>query len=78
MTRMPGNRLTESALQLLTGATNAVTGIANANMDSMHAAARPGSFQEADLRGSPCRLLHNYLVKDTKDLARLLKKRFIL
>lgn len=69
------------------GATNTITGIANAYMDGYPlvvftgqvAAALIGNdaFQEADIVGitrSCCK--HNYLVKDVKDLARVIKEAF--
>lgn len=69
------------------GATNAVTGIANANMDSVPLVVFTGqvampllgrdSFQEADITGITLPITkHNYLVKDTKDLARIIKEAF--
>jgi acetolactate synthase-1/2/3 large subunit len=69
------------------GATNTVTGIATAFMDSIHLVVMTGqvptlligndAFQEADIIGitRPC-TKHNYLVKDIKDLARILKEAF--
>jgi len=69
------------------GATNTVTGIATAFMDSIPIVVMTGqvptlligndAFQEADIIGitRPC-TKHNYLVKDTKDLARILKEAF--
>ncbi len=69
------------------GATNTVTGIATAFMDSIPLVIMTGqvptlligndAFQEADIIGitRPC-TKHNYLVKDTKDLARILKQAF--
>jgi acetolactate synthase-1/2/3 large subunit len=71
------------------GATNAVTGIATAYMDSIPmvvltgqvAAAYIGSdaFQEVDAVGitRPC-VKHNFLVKDVRDLAATLKKAFYI
>ena len=69
------------------GATNTVTGIATAFMDSVPMVIMTGqvptlligndAFQEADIIGitRPC-TKHNYLVKDIKDLARILKQAF--
>jgi acetolactate synthase-1/2/3 large subunit len=69
------------------GATNTVTGIATAFMDSIPIVVITGqvptlligndAFQEADIIGitRPC-TKHNYLVKDIKDLARILKEAF--
>jgi acetolactate synthase-1/2/3 large subunit len=69
------------------GATNTVTGIATAYMDSVPILVLTGqiptlligndAFQEADIIGitRPC-TKHNYLVKDVKDLARTLKEAF--
>jgi acetolactate synthase-1/2/3 large subunit len=69
------------------GATNTVTGIATAFMDSIPLVILTGqvptlligndAFQEADIIGitRPC-TKHNYLVKDIKDLARILKQAF--
>jgi acetolactate synthase-1/2/3 large subunit len=69
------------------GATNTVTGIATAFMDSVPIVVLTGqvptlligndAFQEADIVGitRPC-TKHNYLVKDIKDLARTLKEAF--
>ncbi|MBI5577095.1 MAG: biosynthetic-type acetolactate synthase large subunit [Deltaproteobacteria bacterium] len=71
------------------GATNTVTGIATANMDSIPIVVFSGqvptlmigndAFQEADIVGitRPC-TKHNYLVKETKDLARIMKEAFYL
>jgi acetolactate synthase-1/2/3 large subunit len=71
------------------GATNTVTGIATAFMDSIPIVVMTGqvptfligndAFQEADIIGitRPC-TKHNYLVKDVKDLARILKEAFYL
>ncbi len=71
------------------GATNTVTGIATAYMDSIPIVVFSGqvptlmigndAFQEADIVGitRPC-TKHNYLVKDTKDLARIIKEAFFL
>ncbi len=71
------------------GATNAVTGIANANMDSVPLVVFTGqvgmpllgrdSFQEADITGITLPITkHNYLVKDTKDLTRIIKEAFYI
>jgi|Deesub1362B_J571_1020462.scaffolds.fasta_scaffold00214_22 acetolactate synthase-1/2/3 large subunit len=69
------------------GATNTVTGIATAYMDSIPVIVLTGqvptkligndAFQEADIVGitRPC-TKHNYLVKDVKDLARIMKEAF--
>ncbi|RME66325.1 MAG: biosynthetic-type acetolactate synthase large subunit, partial [Nitrospirae bacterium] len=69
------------------GATNTVTGIATAYMDSIPIVVFTGqvptsligndAFQEADIVGitRPC-TKHNYLVKDVNDLARTIKEAF--
>ncbi|MEW6377953.1 MAG: biosynthetic-type acetolactate synthase large subunit [Thermodesulfobacteriota bacterium] len=69
------------------GATNTVTGIATAFMDSIPVLILTGqvptlligndAFQEVDIIGitRPC-TKHNYLVKDVKDLGRILKEAF--
>jgi acetolactate synthase-1/2/3 large subunit len=69
------------------GATNTVTGIATAYMDSIPILVLTGqiptlligndAFQEADIIGitRPC-TKHNYLVKEVKDLGRTLKEAF--
>ncbi|HAG51397.1 MAG: acetolactate synthase, large subunit, biosynthetic type [Deltaproteobacteria bacterium GWC2_42_51] len=69
------------------GATNTVTGIATAYMDSIPVVVFTGqvptaligndAFQEADIVGitRPC-TKHNYLVKDIKDLTRIIKEAF--
>jgi acetolactate synthase-1/2/3 large subunit len=69
------------------GATNTVTGIATAYMDSIPIVVITGqvptkligndAFQEVDIVGitRPC-TKHNYLVKDVKDLARIIKEAF--
>lgn len=71
------------------GATNAVTGIATAYMDSVPLVVFTGqvptmligndAFQEADIVGitRPC-TKHNYLVKEVKDLALIIKQAFHL
>ncbi|MGE5188671.1 MAG: thiamine pyrophosphate-binding protein, partial [Gemmatimonadota bacterium] len=71
------------------GATNTVTGIATAYMDSIPVVVFSGqvptlmigndAFQEADIVGitRPC-TKHNYLVKETKDLARVVKEAFYI
>ena len=71
------------------GATNAVTGIATAYMDSIPmvvisgqvptAAIGMDAFQEVDMVGitRPC-VKHNFLVKDVKNLAETIKKAFYL
>ncbi len=69
------------------GATNAITGIANAYLDGYPIVVITGqvsvdligndAFQEADIVGitrSCCK--HNYLVKDLKDLPRIIKEAF--
>lgn len=69
------------------GATNLVTGIANAYMDSVPLVAFTGqvvtsllgrdSFQEADITGITLPITkHNYLVKDPADLAQTVKEAF--
>ena len=69
------------------GATNAVTGLTDALMDSIPLVCLTGqvpthligndAFQEADTTGitRPC-TKHNYLVKDVNDLARVLREAF--
>ena len=69
------------------GATNTVSGIASAYMDSIPIVVLTGqvptqligndAFQEVDIVGitRPC-TKHNYLVKDIEDLARILKEAF--
>jgi len=71
------------------GATNTVTGIATAYMDSIPIVVFTGqvptqligndAFQEADIVGitRPC-TKHNYLVKDVADLARVVKEAFYI
>ncbi len=71
------------------GATNTVTGIATAYMDSVPLIVLTGqvstdligndAFQEADIVGitRPC-TKHNYLVKDVKDLARTIREAFYI
>jgi acetolactate synthase-1/2/3 large subunit len=71
------------------GATNTVTGIATAYMDSIPLVVFTGqvptsligndAFQEADIVGitRPC-TKHNYLVKDVRDLALVVKQAFYL
>jgi len=71
------------------GATNTVTGIATAYMDSIPMVVFSGqvptaligndAFQEADIVGitRPC-TKHNYLVKDVRDLARIIKEAFYI
>ncbi|MFA6357759.1 MAG: biosynthetic-type acetolactate synthase large subunit [Candidatus Omnitrophota bacterium] len=71
------------------GATNLVTGIANAYMDSIPMVAITGqvptaligndAFQEADITGITRPVTkHNYLVKDIKDLARIIREAFYI
>jgi acetolactate synthase I/II/III large subunit len=71
------------------GATNTVTGIATAHMDSIPLVVLTGqiatpligndAFQEADILGitRPC-TKHNYLVKDVKDLGKTIKEAFYI
>lgn len=71
------------------GATNTVTGITTAYMDSVPVVVFTGqvptlmigndAFQEADIVGitRPC-TKHNYLVKETKDLARIIREAFYI
>ena len=71
------------------GATNAVTGIATAYMDSIPMVVLTGqvatafigsdAFQEVDAVGitRPC-VKHNFLVKDVRDLAETMKKAFFI
>jgi acetolactate synthase I/II/III large subunit len=71
------------------GATNTVTGIATAYMDSVPVVVFSGqvptmligndAFQEADIVGitRPC-TKHSYLVRDVKDLARIIKEAFFI
>ena len=71
------------------GATNTVTGIATAYMDSIPIVVFTGqvptaligndAFQEADIVGitRPC-TKHNYLVTDVRDLARIIREAFYL
>ena len=71
------------------GATNTVTGIASAYLDSIPMVVITGqvntsligndAFQEVDIVGitRPC-TKHNYLVKDLKDLARTIKEAFYI
>jgi acetolactate synthase-1/2/3 large subunit len=71
------------------GATNLVTGIANAYMDSIPMVAITGqvktfligndAFQEADVTGITRPITkHNYLVKDVNDLARIVREAFYI
>lgn len=71
------------------GATNLVTGIATAYMDSIPMICITGqvptsligndAFQEADIVGITRPITkHNYLVKDVNDLARIIKEAFLL
>lgn len=71
------------------GATNTVSGIASAYMDSIPVVIFTGqvpthligndAFQEVDIVGitRPC-TKHNYLVKQTEDLARIIKEAFLI
>jgi acetolactate synthase-1/2/3 large subunit len=71
------------------GATNAITGIATAYMDSIPMVVLSGqvstpaigmdAFQEVDMVGitRPC-VKHNFLVKDVRDLAATMKKAFYI
>ncbi len=71
------------------GATNTVTGLTDAYMDSTPVIVLSGqvpthligndAFQEADIVGitRPC-TKHNYLVKDVRDLARIIKEAFYI
>ncbi|TCP62597.1 acetolactate synthase large subunit [Heliophilum fasciatum] len=71
------------------GATNLITGIATANMDSVPMVCITGqvvmpvigkdSFQEADITGITAPITkHNYLVKNPADLPRILKEAFYI
>ena len=71
------------------GATNLVTGIATAYMDSVPLVAITGqvprsliggdAFQEADITGITLPITkHNYLVKDVEDLPRIIKEAFYI
>ncbi|MBN2040821.1 MAG: biosynthetic-type acetolactate synthase large subunit [Spirochaetes bacterium] len=71
------------------GGTNLITGIANANMDSIPLVVFTGqvsrnmigndAFQEADITGITRPITkHNYLVQDIKDLARIIKEAFYI
>ncbi|MFA4842233.1 MAG: biosynthetic-type acetolactate synthase large subunit [Candidatus Omnitrophota bacterium] len=71
------------------GATNLTTGIANAYMDSIPMVAITGqvktfligndAFQEADVTGITRPITkHNYLVKDVRDLARIVREAFYI
>jgi len=71
------------------GATNTVTGIANASMDSIPLVVFSGqvptmligndAFQEADIVGisRPC-TKYNYLAKDVRDLSRIVREAFYI
>ncbi len=71
------------------GAANLITGIATANMDSVPLVCITGqvanpaigkdSFQEVDVCGITTPITkHNYLVKDVKDLPRIIKEAFFI
>ena len=71
------------------GATNLITGIATANMDSIPMVCFTGqvgnpyigkdSFQEADIVGITTPITkHNYLVKDVKQLPRVIREAFFI
>ena len=71
------------------GATNLVTAIATANMDSIPMVAITGnvgtsllgldSFQEVDITGITMPITkHNYIVKDVKDLADIIREAFFI
>ncbi len=71
------------------GATNLVTGIANAQLDSIPMVAFTGQvathmigtdgFQEADITGITLPIVkHNYLVKDAKDLPQIVREAFYI
>jgi len=71
------------------GATNLISGIATASMDSVPMVAITGqvptkligtdAFQEADITGITAPITkHNYLVKDVNDLAHIVKEAFYI
>lgn len=71
------------------GATNLVTGIATAYMDSVPMVAITGnvavdllgkdSFQEVDIAGITMPITkHNYIVKDVNDLAKIIRRAFVI
>ncbi len=71
------------------GATNLVTGLATANMDSVPLVAFTGqvstsmlgtdAFQEADIKGISLPITkHNYLVEDVNDFSRIIKEAFYI
>ncbi len=84
-----GNRVGVVLVTSGPGATNTVTGIASAYMDSIPLVIFTGqvpthligndAFQEVDIVGitRPC-TKHNYLIKDTEDLARVVKEAFYI
>lgn len=84
-----GNRVGVCLVTSGPGATNTVTGIASAYMDSIPVVIFTGqvpthligndAFQEVDIVGitRPC-TKHNYLVKRTEDLARVIKEAFYI
>lgn len=84
-----GNRVGVALVTSGPGATNAVTGIATAYMDSIPLVIISGqvsspfigqdAFQEVDTVGitRPC-VKHNFLIKDVKDIAATIKKAFYI
>src|SRR6201981_2052307 len=87
MTRCSSRTLSATSWCGGPGATNAVTGLTDALMDSVPIVCLTGqvpthligndAFQEADTTGitRPC-TKHNYLVKDVRELARILHEAF--